>query len=250
MTAGIAAEISTRLAMLGSPEKARFLQGFFKTAPGEYAEGDRFIGVKVPEVRALLRAYRHLTPADVLPLLKSPVHEERLFALLALVRCFEKSGPAMRDQIYDLYLASTPWINNWDLVDCSAPQVVGGYLLERERGTLDCLARSASLWERRIAIMATFAFIRAGQFADTLRIATMLLHDREDLIHKAVGWMLREMGKRDLAVEEAFLQQHCRVMPRTMLRYAIERFPELQRKRYLNGSAARITIPANTTPPP
>ena len=235
MKAEVAVEISARLRLLGDPEKARILQGFFKTGPGEYAEGDRFLGIKVPQVRLLLREYRGLTPTDALPLLASPIHEERLFALLALVRCFEKGDQSTREQIYTLYLANTGRINNWDLVDISAPQIVGGFLLERDRAPLDLLAQSASLWERRIAIMATFTFIRRNRFEETLRIARLLLHDREDLIHKAAGWMLREVGKREPAVEEGFLKEHCRVMPRTMLRYAIEKFPEEKRQMYLKG---------------
>ena len=233
MKPGVAVEISARLWQLGDPEKARFLQGFFKTGPGEYAEGDRFIGIKVPQVRLLLREYRGLTPTDALPLLASPIHEERLFALLALVRAFEKGDQPIREQVYTLYLANTGRINNWDLVDVSAPQIVGGFLLERDPAPLDLLAQSASLWERRIAIMATFTFIRHSRFEDTLRIARLLLHDREDLIHKATGWMLREVGKREPAVEEGFLREHCHVMPRTMLRYAIEKFPEEKRQIYL-----------------
>jgi 3-methyladenine DNA glycosylase AlkD len=235
MRPAVADEISARLRRLGDPEKARFLQRFFKTGPGEYAEGDRFIGLKVPQVRLMLREYRGLTPIEVLPLFISPIHEERLFALLALVRCFEKGDDASREQVYTLYLANTKHINNWDLVDISAPQIFGGFLLERDRGPLDQLAQSASLWERRIAILATFTFIRQNRFDDTLRIARLLLHDREDLIHKAVGWMLREVGKREPAVEEGFLRQHCLVMPRTMLRYAIEKFPEEKRRMYLKG---------------
>jgi 3-methyladenine DNA glycosylase AlkD len=235
MKPGIAVEISARLRQLGDPEKARFLQRFFKTGPGEYAEGDCFIGLKVPQVRLLLREYRGLTPTDVLPLLMSPIHEERLFALLALVRSFEKGDPATREQVYTFYMANTSRINNWDLVDISAPQIVGGFLLERDRGPLDLLAQSTSLWERRIAIIATFTFIRRNQFDDTLRIGRLLLHDREDLIHKAAGWMLREVGKREQAVEEGFLKLHCRVMPRTMLRYAIEKYPEDKRQMYLKG---------------
>jgi 3-methyladenine DNA glycosylase AlkD len=235
MKPGIAVEISARLRQLGNPEKARFLQGFFKTGPGEYAEGDRFIGLKVPQVRLLLREYREVAPTDVLPLLMSPIHEERLFALLALVRCFEKGDQAAREQVYALYLANTSQINNWDLVDISAPQIVGGFLLERDSAPLDLLAQSASLWERRIAILATFTFIRRDQFEDTLRIARLLLHDRQDLIHKAVGWMLREVGKREQAIEEGFLREHYSVMPRTMLRYAIEKFPEDKRQMYLKG---------------
>jgi 3-methyladenine DNA glycosylase AlkD len=223
MKSAVAVEISARLRQLGDPKKARLLQRFFKTGPGEYA------------VRLMLREYRGLTPIDTLPLLASPIHEERLFALLALVRCFEKGDEATREQVYTLYLDNTGRINNWDLVDVSAPQVVGGFLLERDRGPLDLLAQSESLWERRIAIMATFAFIRRNRFEDTMRIARLLLHDREELIHKAVGWMLREVGKRQANVEERFLQEHCRVMPRTMLRYAIEKFPEEKRQIYLKG---------------
>jgi len=236
MKPGIADEISVRLRQLGDPEKARFLQGFFKTGPGEYAEGDRFIGLKVPQVRLLLREYRTLTPTDVLPLLASPIHEERLFALIALVRCFEKGDQPTREQVYTLYLANTSRINNWDLVDISAPQIVGGFLLDRDSGPLDLLAQSASRWERRIAIISTFTFIRQNRFEETMRIARLLLHDREDLIHKAVGWMLREVGKREQTVEEAFLKEHYLIMPRTMLRYAIEKFPEEKRQMYLKGT--------------
>lgn len=232
----VAAEISARLQLLGNPEKARLMQRYFKTAPGEYAAGDVFIGVTVPAVRGLLKEFRNLTPAELLPLLGSGTHEERFFALLALVRCFDRGDAASREQIYDLYLANTGSINNWDLVDCSAPAIVGGYLLERTREPLYSLARSASLWERRIAILATFTFIRSNQFDDSLSIATLLLADREDLIHKAAGWMLREVGKRDQGAAEEFLRRHCRVMPRTMLRYAIERFPAEKRRMYLSGS--------------
>jgi len=231
----VAVEISDRLRQLGDPEKARFLQRFFKTGPGQYAEGDCFIGLKVPQVRLLLREYRTLSPKDVLPLLASPIHEERLFALIALVRCFEKGDQPTREQVYTLYLANTSRINNWDLVDISAPRIVGGFLLERNSDPLELLAQSASLWERRIAIIATFTFIRQNRFEETLRIARLLLHDREDLIHKAVGWMLREVGKREPAVEEEFLREHYRIMPRTMLRYAIEKFPEEKRQMYLKG---------------
>jgi 3-methyladenine DNA glycosylase AlkD len=226
-------EIRHRLDQLGNPDKALFLQDFFKTGAGQYGEGDRFIGVTVPLVRGLLREYRGLSPRDVLPLLSSAVHEERLFALLALVRCFEQGDQPLREQVYTMYLDMACRINNWDLVDCSAPQIVGGYLLGRNRRPLYNLTRSASLWERRIAVMATFTFIRDNQYADTLRIVESLLHDREDLIHKAAGWMLREVGKRDQAVEECFLQLHVREMPRTMLRYAIEKFPEQLRRMYL-----------------
>jgi len=234
---GLAEEISGRLQSLANAARASLLQRYFKTGPGEYAEGDRFIGLTVPQVRGLLRHYRSLTAADVLQLLASPLHEMRFFALLALVRCFEKGDEACREQVYCLYLANTGRINNWDLVDCSAPQIVGGYLLERPREQLYGLARSTTLWERRIAVLATFAFIRCGRFDDSLELARLLLTDRQDLIHKAVGWMLREVGKRDQATLEHFLQQHCRVMPRTMLRYAIERLPEQLRQSFLQGTA-------------
>lgn len=231
----VAAEISDRLKALGDPERARLLQRYFKTGQGEYAAGDIFIGLAVPAVRLLLRQYRDLTAAEVLPLLTSPFHEERFFALLAFVRCFEKGDAAVRDRVYALYLANTASINNWDLVDCSAPKIVGNYLLVRDREPLYRLAASPVLWERRIAILATFAFISQGQFDDSLAIGRLLLADGEDLIHKAAGWMLREVGKRDLAALEMFLCAHCRVMPRTMLRYAIERLPAGQRQRYLKG---------------
>ena len=232
----VAAAISARLQLLADPERARLLQRYFKTGLGEYAEGDVFIGLKVPEVRSVLKEFRDLTPVEVLPLLGSGIHEERLFALLALVRCFEKGSELTRAEIYALYLAHTGSINNWDLVDCSAPAIVGGYLLERDREPLYCLARSESLWERRIAILATFTFIRYNQFADSLAIGRLLLEDRHDLIHKAAGWMLREVGKRDQSVAEEFLRCHCHVMPRTMLRYAIERFPAELRQTYLSGN--------------
>ncbi len=228
-------EIKTRLKELGSPEDALFLQRFFKTAPGQYGHGDIFIGVRVPNTRRLLREYRGLTADDVMPLLRSPVHEERLFALLALVRSFETGDEATRERVYRLYLDHTEWINNWDLVDISAPHIVGAFLEGRSSEPLYRLARSESLWERRIAILATFYFIRRGRFDDTLALARLLLGDREDLMHKAVGWMLREVGKRDQAVAEEFLKEQCRIMPRTMLRYAIEKFTPELRQQYLRG---------------
>ena len=228
-------EIKTRLRELGSPEDALFLQRFFKTAPGQYGHGDIFIGVRVPDTRRLLKEFKGLTADDVMPLLRSPVHEERLFALLALVRSFSAGNEAVREQVYRLYLGNTAWINNWDLVDISAPHIVGAFLEGKNSEPLYQLVRSESLWERRIAILATFHFIRRGHFDDTLALARLLLHDREDLMHKAVGWMLREVGKRDQAVAEEFLKEQCRVMPRTMLRYAIEKFTPELRQQYLRG---------------
>lgn len=232
-----AATMRARLRELADPAQVGVLQRFFKTGPGEYGEGDVFIGVKVPKIRALVRALDGFELASAAELLASEVHEERMLALLLLVRRFERAQkePAVRKEIFDLYLASTARINNWDLVDVTAPQIVGGWLLDRDRGILDRLARSPLLWERRIAMIATLRFIRAGDFADALRIAAILVGDEHDLIHKAVGWMLREIGQRDLAAEERFLKRHYRKMPRTMLRYAIEKLEEPRRQAYLKG---------------
>jgi len=233
MTAYTAKAAQKRLRSLACPEQAAILSRFFKTGPGQYGEGDRFIGVKVPVTRRVAKEFKDLPLAEVESLLHSEIHEERLLALVILVGQFEKGDDATRKSIYDLYLANMTHINNWDLVDLSAPQIVGGYLENRSRKPLYRLAKSASLWERRTSIVATHWLIRQGNFADTLRIAEKLLGDREDLIHKAVGWMLREVGKREVAALEEFLDQHCRVMSRTMLRYAIERFPDKKRRAYL-----------------
>jgi 3-methyladenine DNA glycosylase AlkD len=227
--------VQQRLRSLGCPQQAAVLARFFKTGPGQYGEGDRFIGVKVPAIRKVAKEFKGLPLPEVDCLLHSQIHEERLFALVIVVAQFEKGDDAIRKRIYDRYLANTKHINNWDLVDLSAPQIVGGYLETRSRRPLDRMVKSASLWERRMSIVATHWFIRQGDFADTLKIAERLLNDKEDLIHKAAGWMLREVGKREVAVLEEFLGEHCRVMPRTMLRYAIERFPEEQRQAYLKG---------------
>ena len=227
--------IRKRLKTLGSREIATTSQRFFKTGPGEYGEGDIFIGVRVPVLRKLIKDYLHLPIEEIKLLLQSAIHEERLFALLLLVRISSKADEAEKKSIYELYLKSTAYINNWDLVDTSAEHIVGRYLKDKNRTPLYRLAKSTDLWERRIAIMATFHFIKHHDFADTLQIAKILLSDRHDLIHKAVGWMLREIGNRDLSAEENFLQKHYEKMPRTMLRYAIEKFPEAKRQRYLKG---------------
>ena len=224
-----------RLRSFASAQQAAILSRFFKSGPGQYGEGDRFIGVKVPMTRTVAKEFKNLPLGEVECLLHSDIHEERLLALVILVGQFEKGDDAIKRQIYDLYHANTRFINNWDLVDLSAPQIVGGHLQNRSRRPLDRLAKSASLWERRISILATFSFIRQGDFADTIKIAKKLVGDKEDLIHKAVGWMLREVGKRDVAVVEEFLGRHCRVMPRTMLRYAIARLSEGKRRKYLDG---------------
>jgi 3-methyladenine DNA glycosylase AlkD len=232
-----AKDISKRLLKMGDREDAKFLQGFFKTGPGQYGEGDIFLGIRVPAVRKLASEYSDLPLKETLELLKSPYHEVRLFALISLVNAFAKGDETIQKKIYDLYLANTKHINNWDLVDLSAPNIVGAYLLTKSRKPLYQLAKSKSLWERRIAVLATFSFIRNNQFDDCLKIAEILLKDKEDLIHKATGWMLREVGKRDTGIAEAFLRRHCRTMPRTMLRYAIERFSPARRKMFLEAKS-------------
>lgn len=228
-------EIQECLRELADPVRAEHSKGFFKTGPGEYGEGDVFLGLKVPDMRKVARRFRDLPLADVRRLLRSPVHEYRLTALFMLVGLFERADERGRKRIYDLYLKHTRYVNNWDLVDGSAHQIVGGYLLDKDRGILLELAQSANLWERRIAIIATYHFIKHDDFASTVTIAEQLVADKEDLIHKAVGWMLREVGNRDRAAEERFLAKHYHDMPRTMLRYAIERFPERRRQAYLKG---------------
>ena len=227
--------IQERLKALGSKKIAATSQRFFKTGPGEYGEGDKFIGIRVPVLRKLIKDYLDLPIKEIKLLLQSPVHEERLFALLLLVQISSKADEALKKSICELYLKSTEFINNWDLVDSSAEHIVGAYLKDRSRAPLYRLAKSTDLWEKRIAIMATFHFIKQKDFSDTVKIAKILLFDRHDLIHKAVGWMLREIGKRDLSTEEEFLKKHYKNMPRTMLRYAIEKFPEPKRQKYLLG---------------
>ena len=228
-----ASEITMRLKSLGDRERAKVNQRFFKTGKGEYAEGDVFVGLRVPEIRQWAREYEKLSFAEITRLLHSPIHEARLLALLILVQSYRKGDATFQRQIYNLYLQNTRFINNWDLVDVSAEHIVGRYLKNRSRSPLHTLAGSDLLWERRISILATFHYIKCGEFAETLRIAERLLRDPEDLIHKAVGWMLREIGNRDRLTEEAFLKRHYRMMPRTMLRYAIETFPERLRQQYL-----------------
>jgi 3-methyladenine DNA glycosylase AlkD len=212
------------------------LQQFFKTGPGQYGEGDVFIGLTVPQLRLVCRECADATSADITRLLRSRVHEERLLALLLMVAAFKRAGEPGRRALYEQYLANTATINNWDLVDSSAADIVGAWLSDRSRRPLHRLARSTSLWERRIAIVATHHFIRKGEVDETFRVADILLHDEHDLIHTAVGWMLREAGKRQPAAERAFLKRRYRSMPRTMLRYAIERFPERERQAYLRGT--------------
>lgn len=225
-----------QLKKLANPKKAIGVARFFKTGKGEYGEGDVFLGITVPQIRLIAKKCADLTLKEIQKLLQSKIHEERLLALIILVNQFKKADEGNQKQIFDLYLSNTKYINNWDLVDCSAEYIVGGYLMNRSKNILKLLAQSNLLWERRIAIMATFHFIKQKQHEHTFTIAKILVKDEHDLIHKAVGWMLREVGKRiSEAIEETFLQQHYQQMPRTMLRYAIERFDEKKRKKYLNG---------------
>lgn len=231
----IADAIRKELERLSNPADAAFLQRYFKTGPGQYGEGDVFRGIRVPVLRKLAGQHKDIDLGSVDRLLHSPHHEDRLLSLLMLIRMYNRADETGRSAIYKLYLGRTAYINNWDLVDLSARYIVGPHLKARNRSPLYKLARSKSIWERRIAVLATFYFINDGDFTDSLEIAALLLQDREDLIHKAVGWMLREIGKRDLEAEEAFLVKHYSNMPRTMLRYAIERLPRGKRLRYLNG---------------
>jgi len=228
-------QIKKQLTQLAKKEKAEILQRFFKTGPGEYGEGDVFIGVKVPDLRKVAKDFHDIAIKDVIILLESAIHEERLLALLMLVSKYVKGNETAKKEIYKLYLKKTTFINNWDLVDVTAQHIVGDYLMDKNKSPLYRLTKSKDLWERRIAVMATFCFIKRERYEDTLKIAKILLNDKEDLIHKAVGWMLREIGKRNMVIEEAFLKQHYKEMPRTMLRYAIEKFPESKRQQYLKG---------------
>ncbi|MFN7730541.1 MAG: DNA alkylation repair protein [Pirellula sp.] len=228
-------EVQQKLRGLASPQRAETSQRFFKTGPGQYGEGDQFIGVPVPTLRSLAKQYKNLPLSEIRPLLNSPIHEHRHIALMILVLQVAKCSPEHRRTVYDFYLQNKHAINNWDLVDCSAPYIVGGYLIDRSRTPLTQLAKSASLWDRRIAILATQHFIRHDDFDDTLTLCERLLDDPEDLIHKATGWMLREAGKRSESVLLGFLDQHAPTMPRTMLRYAIEKLTPQQRRKYMTA---------------
>ncbi len=227
-------DVHQKLTAHKDPIKAKLLSGFFKTGKGQYGEGDVFYGITVPQSRKIAKEFFTLAFDEIKKLLDSPVHESRLIALIILVHQFEKGTEIQKEKVYNFYLQNTKHINNWDLVDTSAHKIVGEYLLDKDVSILTTLAHSQNLWERRIAIVATAAFIRKNKFQPTFDIATILLHDKHDLIHKAVGWMLREVGKRDQVIEEAFLDKHAHKMPRTMLRYAIEKFSPLKRKYYLH----------------
>ncbi|MEV1156796.1 DNA alkylation repair protein [Micromonospora chokoriensis] len=230
-------DVRRDLASLADPRRAEASSRFLQIIPGGYGEGDRAIGVAVPDQRRVAARYwRDLSLVETTDLLHGEVHEERLTSLLILVRKFAKGDEPERGEIFRIVLANTGRLNNWDLVDSSAPYIVGPWLVDRERGVLDRLAGSSLVWDRRIAIMATFAFIRAGDFHWTFRLSDRLLHDPHDLVRKAVGWMLREVGNRDRAAEEEFLLRRYRAMPRVMLRYAIEKFEPQRRRDYLSGA--------------
>jgi 3-methyladenine DNA glycosylase AlkD len=226
-------QIKKDLSQLSDPERAKNLSWFFKTEKGQYGEGDVFLGIPVPEQRKVAKRYIDLPLTDLQELLSSKIHEHRLTALLILVSKYEKADNAGRDEIFGFCLKNTENINNWDLVDLSAPRIIGNYLYNKDRSILFKLAKSNNLWERRIAVLSTFSFISNNDFEDSLSIAKLLLHDEHDLIHKAVGWMLREIGKRNQETEERFVSKYCSQMPRTMLRYAVEKFDENKRKFYL-----------------
>lgn len=220
-----------------NPEQAKILQRFFKTGKGEYGEGDIFLGIKVPVQRSIAKRYIELSFIDLQTLLNSKIHEERLIALIILTNKYKKAkkDTMKKRQIFEFYLKNTNNINNWDLVDLSAPNIVGDFSSIDGDEIIRFLAKSKNLWEKRIAIVSTHAFIKKRIFGETLAIADILIQDEHDLIHKAVGWMLREVGKRNQEVLEIFLKDRYKTMPRTMLRYSIEKFPEEKRKAYLKG---------------
>ena len=226
-------QVKTELKNQSDPEHAMKLQGFFKTGEGEYGEGDIFLGVRVPDQRRIAKKYKNIPLTDVIELLQSGIHEHRLTALFILTEQFNKGDEETRRRIVDLYLGNTAYVNNWDLVDSSAHKILGAWLVDNARDVLYELVESESLWERRISIISTFAFIRRGDLADALALARILIGDGHDLIHKASGWVLREIGKKDRSALETFLLEHYQKMPRTMLRYAIERLPEERRRFYL-----------------
>lgn len=233
-------KIRSRIRKLADKDKAKILQGFFKTGQGQYGEGDRFLGITVPVLRKFAKECRETGVTEIVQLLRSSIHEERLLALFLLVQAYSSGDDSLKKKIYTLYIKNSRYVNNWDLVDLSAPNIVGNYLASRSREPLYALARSRELWKRRISIVGTLPFIRQNDFSDTLKIATILIGDQHDLIHKATGWMLREVGKRDQAILEKFLIGCYKKMPRTMLRYAIERFPEERRLEYLTGTVRLI----------
>jgi 3-methyladenine DNA glycosylase AlkD len=229
-------EIKKEIKKNANPQKAELLQRFFKTGPGQYGEGDIFLGIMVPVQRSIAKKFKELSLKDIKELLHSDKHEERLISLLILIEQFKKGDEQLKEEIFTFYHLHRKRINNWDLVDLTAPIISGSYLMDKDKTILYKLAESKNIWDRRIAVLSTFHFIKNNVFDDALCIAEKLLIDKHDLIQKAVGWMLREIGKRDINTEEGFLEKHYKKMPRTMLRYAIEKFPEKKRLAYLKGA--------------
>jgi len=231
-------QLKKDLQKLANSNKAKDLSRFFKTGKGQYGEGDIFLGVSVPDQRENAKKYPGLKLNEIQELLSSKIHEHRLTSLFILISKFEKGNNKLKKEIFDFYLQNTKNINNWDLVDLSAPKISGAYILDnpKEKKILYKLAKSKNLWEKRIAVLSTYTLIKNNEFNDTLNISEILLKDKHDLIHKAVGWMLREIGKKDQKTEEKFLKQHYKKMPRTMLRYAIEKFQKNKKKFYMKKS--------------
>ena len=228
-------EVRSVIKGFGNKNHAATMQRFFKTGKGEYGEGDIFVGIKVPVQRQIAKQFRDLSFDDIGKLIKSKIHEERLISLFILVDQYQKTDEERKNKIYSFYLKNRKYVNNWDLVDLSAPKIIGKHLLNRNKSILIKYAKSLNLWEKRIAMLATYTFIKNGNYEITLKISDILLKDTHDLIHKAVGWMLREIGKGDIKILEGYLKDRYKMMPRTMLRYAIEKFPESKRKKYLAG---------------
>jgi len=246
-------QIKKDLTQLSNPEKAKKLSGFFKTGKGQYGEGDIFLGIPVPAQRKVAKKYIDIPLTDLQELLSSKIHEHRFTALVILISKYRKAEKSVKKEVFSFYLKNIENINNWDLVDLSAPKIVGEYLVNKDRSILYKFAKSNSLWKRRISILSTFIFIDNNDFKDALNISKLLLNDKHDLIHKAVGWALREIGKRDQNVEERFLTKYCLQMPRTMLRYVIEKFDEKKRKFYLtqkNNKKGSLGLGLNFSPKP
>ncbi|WP_201027462.1 DNA alkylation repair protein [Paraglaciecola hydrolytica] len=229
-------QILAALLALADPLKAQNSLRYFKTAKGQYGHGDQFLGITMPQLRQTVKNFKHATLDDAVELLHSDWHEVRMCALLLLVQQFKSADAQVKQQVFECYLRHSQFINNWDLVDCSAYLIVGPYLQNKPRAVLYDLAKSDLLWDRRIAVIATLHFIRLKDFTDILALAELLINDSHDLMHKAVGWMLREVGNRDKQVELGFLTRHYQQMPRTMLRYAIEKFPEPERQAFLHNN--------------
>ncbi|MEK6864322.1 MAG: DNA alkylation repair protein [Nanoarchaeota archaeon] len=226
-------QLLSEMQHLSNPEKAKLLSGFFKTGKGDYGEGDVFLGIMVPFQREVAGKYKGLSLSEIQELLNSKIHEHRLTALFILIHQYKKANEKKKEEIVKLYLSNTKNVNNWDLVDLSAPRILGEYLLDKDRKMLYAMAKSNLLWDRRIAVLATFMFISKNDFKDSLKLAELLLKDKHDLMHKAIGWMLREIGKRNQKAEEDFLKKHYKQMPRTMLRYSIEKFDDKKKKFYM-----------------